>query len=107
MGSFVASKLIKLMINKGYRIRESNILILGITFKENCPDIRNSKIIDVYKEILSYGASVNIHDPIADAKEVKDVYNIDLVTDIQIQNYDAILFAVAHDVFLTKLYKKC
>ena len=55
--------------------------------------------------MLSYGVSVNIHDPIADAKEVKDVYNIDLVTDIQIQNYDAILFAVAHDVFLTKLYK--
>ena len=105
MGSFVASKMIKLMINKGYRIRESNILILGITFKENCPDIRNSKIIDVYKELLSYGVSVNIHDPIADAKEVKEVYNIDIVTDIQIQNYDAVLFAVAHDIFLTELYK--
>ncbi|MBC8303665.1 MAG: nucleotide sugar dehydrogenase [Pelagibacterales bacterium] len=105
MASFVVSKMIKLMINKGCKIKESNILILGVTFKENCPDIRNSKIIDVYKELVSYGLSVDIHDPISDAKEVKLEWEIELVKDISIKNYDGVLFAVAHDVFLTDQYK--
>ena len=71
MGQFVGAKVIKLMINKGFTIKNSNVLLLGITFKENCPDIRNSKIIDIHTELLSYGANVDVYDPLAVIDEVK------------------------------------
>ena len=102
MGVHVANKVVKLMIHKGHTIKGSRVLVLGITFKENCPDIRNSRVIDVIREIQEFGCNVDVHDPWADAKEVKHEYNLDLLSSIdysQSSNYDAIVLAVAHNEF--------
>ena len=98
MGSFIANKVVKLMINKGIAIKDSKVLILGITFKENCPDIRNSKVIDIHKELIQFGLIVDVYDQYADKDEVHKEYGIDLSNSLQ--TYDAIILAVAHDVFL-------
>ena len=105
MGRFVASKVIKLMINKGFTIMNSRILLLGITFKENCPDIRNSKVIDVYNELLSFGANVDVLDPLADPLEVRYEFNIDLIKEVDQVNYDAVIFAVSHSEFYLEKYQ--
>jgi UDP-N-acetyl-D-galactosamine dehydrogenase len=105
MGQFVGAKVIKLMINKGYTIKNSNVLLLGITFKENCPDIRNSKIIDIHTELLSYGANVDVYDPLAVKDEVKAEFNINLIEDVKNIDYDAVIFAVAHDNFLSNEFQ--
>ena len=105
MGKFVGEKVIKLMINKGFTIKNSNILLLGITFKENCPDIRNSKIIDIHTELLSYGANVDVYDPLAVKDEVKAEFNINLIEDVKNIDYDAVIFAVAHDNFLSNEFQ--
>ncbi len=101
MGIFVANKVIKLMIKKGHMIKGSRVLILGITFKENCPDIRNSRIIDIVRELEEFGVNVDVYDQWADKEEVKNVYNIDLIQSPQfdIKSYDAVVCAVAHDGF--------
>ena len=98
MALFVASKVVKLMNQKGLPVRGAKALILGATFKENCPDIRNSKVPDIYYELESFGVQVDLHDPYADSTEVKHEYNIDLTEDLQ--KYDAIVFAVAHQQYL-------
>ena len=98
MALFVASKVVKLMNQKGLPVRGAKALIMGATFKENCPDIRNSKVPDIYYELESFGMQVDLHDPYADATEVKHEYNIDLTEDLQ--KYDAIVFAVAHQQYL-------
>ena len=105
MGQFVGAKVIKLMINKGFTIKNSNVLLLGITFKENCPDIRNSKIIDIHSELLSYGANVDVYDPLAVEDEVKAEFNINLIEDVKNIDYDAVIFAVAHDNFLSNEFQ--
>ena len=105
MGKFVGAKVIKLMINKGFIIKNSNILLLGITFKENCPDIRNSKIIDIHTELLSYGANVDVYDPIAEKDEVIAQFDINLIEDIKNVDYDSVIFAVAHDNFLSEEFQ--
>ncbi|GAB6074829.1 Vi polysaccharide biosynthesis UDP-N-acetylglucosamine C-6 dehydrogenase TviB [Nautilia lithotrophica] len=102
MGIFVANKVIKLMIQKGHTIKGSKVLVLGITFKENCPDIRNSRVIDVIRELEEFGVNVDVYDPWADKEEVKLEYNIDLLSTInyqQLSNYDGIVLAVAHQEF--------
>ncbi len=102
MGIYVANKVVKLMIHKGHTIRGSKVLVLGITFKENCPDIRNSRVIDVINELKEFGCSVDVYDPWADPEEVKREYGIELKTKsqkIEIENYDAIVLAVAHNEF--------
>ncbi|HHO41850.1 MAG TPA: Vi polysaccharide biosynthesis UDP-N-acetylglucosamine C-6 dehydrogenase TviB [Epsilonproteobacteria bacterium] len=101
MGIYVANQVIKLMIKKGHKIEGSKVLILGITFKENCPDIRNSRVIDVIKELQDFGCNIDVYDPWADTKEVKDEYGLDLIEDekLKIKNYDAVILAVAHDEF--------
>ena len=99
MGMFVANKVIKLMIKKGHKINCSRALILGMTFKENCPDIRNSRVIDIYNELNQFGLDVDVYDPHANKKEVAHEYKINLVDDI-IKQYDAIILAVSHDEFL-------
>ena len=102
MGVYVANKVVKLMIHKGHTIKGSKVLVLGITFKENCPDIRNSKVIDVIRELQEFGCNVDVYDPWADEKEVKEEYNLDLLSSIdynQTSNYDAIVLAVAHNEF--------
>jgi UDP-N-acetyl-D-galactosamine dehydrogenase len=98
MGSFVASKVVKLLINKGNKVSYSKALILGVTFKENCPDIRNSKVADIVSELEQFGMNVDVFDPLADKEEVKHEYGISLIDSIQ-SKYDAVVLAVAHDVF--------
>ena len=98
MGIFVANKLIKLLIKKGHKIEGSRVLILGITFKENCPDIRNSRVIDVYQELKEFGVEVEVYDPWASKHEVKEEYHITLLDGLT-GKYDGILLAVSHDEF--------
>ncbi|RKD20444.1 Vi polysaccharide biosynthesis protein VipA/TviB [Pelobium manganitolerans] len=105
MGMFVANKVIKLMINKGHKIQGSKALILGVTFKENCPDIRNSRVVDIYQELIQFGLSVDVCDPHADAEQVKKDYGISL-TECNNKCYDAIILAVSHSEFLDLELKK-
>jgi UDP-N-acetyl-D-glucosamine/UDP-N-acetyl-D-galactosamine dehydrogenase len=100
MGIFVANKLIKLLIKNGHKIEGSKVLILGITFKENCPDIRNSRVVDVYNELKEFGVNITVHDPYADTHEVKEEYGIDITTQLS-NKYDGILLAVSHDEYKT------
>jgi len=99
MGAFVATKVVKLMIQKGIQIKGAKVLILGITFKENCPDIRNTKVVDIHKELLSYNASVDIYDPWANKAAVKEVYGINLIEELDLSLYQAIILSVAHTEF--------
>jgi len=102
MAEFIASKVVKLMIKKGISISNANVLILGITFKENCPDVRNTKVVDVYKELEEYGLHVDMYDPWADRDEVKQKYKISMLENIDYnKKYDTIVLAVSHDEFLT------
>lgn len=105
MGMFVANKVVKLLIKKGYKIAGSKALILGITFKENCPDIRNTKVIDIYHELKQFGMDVDIYDPWADPNEVAHEYGVQMIRDNFI-TYDAIILAVAHSEFLNLDYQK-
>ena len=98
MGLFVANKVVKLMNKKGIPVRNAKALILGITFKENCPDIRNSKVPDIYEELKSFGMQVDVYDPYAQKEEVKHEYKIELTTNLGA--YDAIILAVSHEEFL-------
>lgn len=104
MGMFVANKVIKLMIKKGHRIDGSRVLILGMTFKENCPDIRNSRVIDIYKELKQFGLNIEVFDPHADKEEVQQEYKVQLVSKIS-KKYDAIILAVNHDEFALLDYR--
>lgn len=101
MGIYVANQVIKLMIKKGHRIEGSKVLVLGITFKENCPDIRNSRVIDVIHELKEFGVDVDVYDPWADKAEVKHEYGIGMVESFKYSNYEAIILAVAHHQFKT------
>jgi len=101
MGIYVANQVIKLMIKKGHKIEGANVLVLGITFKENCPDIRNSRVIDVIRELQDFGCNVAVSDPQADAQEVKHEYGLELIDSekLRVDNYDALVLAVAHEEF--------
>ena len=98
MSTFVANKMIKMLIKVGKQIMGSKILILGVTFKENCPDIRNSKVFDVFNELKEFGLKVDAYDYEADQAEVKDEYGINLIDAIK-EKYDGILLAVSHNKF--------
>ncbi len=98
MGQEVVQRVVKLMIHKGHTIKDAKVLILGITFKENCPDIRNSRVIDVVREFEEFSCKVDVYDPWADSSEVEREYGFELLTDIT-QSYDAIVLAVAHKEF--------
>ncbi|MDO3642993.1 nucleotide sugar dehydrogenase [Mucilaginibacter sp. L3T2-6] len=107
MGAFVANKTLKLMIEKDLKIKGARVLIMGITFKEDCPDVRNTKVIDIHYELLQFGIIVDIYDPWADIAEVKHEYGLDIVSELQDNvRYDAIILAVAHNKFLTLDYRK-
>ncbi len=100
MGAHVASRLVKLMIQKGQRIQGARVLVLGITFKENCPDIRNSRVIDLIRELEEFGCNIAVHDPWADAAEVRHEYGLELLADPMADgDYDGLVLAVAHDRF--------
>lgn len=98
MGMYIANRVIKLMTQNDNPVKGADILVLGITFKENCPDIRNSKVIDVVRELQSFGTAVDVYDPQADANEVKEEYGLDLIPSTT-KKYNAIVLAVSHDEF--------
>jgi UDP-N-acetyl-D-glucosamine/UDP-N-acetyl-D-galactosamine dehydrogenase len=99
MGGYVAKQIVKKLVSAGKHIQNSKVLIMGITFKEDVSDIRNSKVVDVYRELLSYGVKVDVVDPYADSEEVKEEYQFDL-TDKASNDYDVIVAAVSHDKYL-------
>lgn len=99
MGEYVASQVVKLMIKKGITINGANLLMLGITFKENCPDVRNTKIVDVVAALTDYGIAVSIYDPWANPDEVQHEYGLETTTDLPIQKFDAVVLGVAHKEF--------
>lgn len=100
MGTYIASEVVKLMVSKEIPVKGAKTLLLGITFKENCPDIRNTKAIDVYNELKAYHIDLDLYDPWANAEEVKREFGIMLKTDIYSEKYDSIILAVAHNEFL-------
>jgi UDP-N-acetyl-D-glucosamine/UDP-N-acetyl-D-galactosamine dehydrogenase len=99
MGKYVAGEVVKLMMKRSLPVLGSNVLMLGITFKENCPDIRNTRAIDVYQELQSYNVNVDVYDPWADSNEVKDEFGFDLVEKPN-RKYHAVILTVAHKEFL-------
>lgn len=99
MGKYVAGEIVKLMVKKDIKVKSANILMLGITFKENCPDIRNTKAIDVYNELLTYNIDVDVHDPWASIKEVAHEYGIAVSNQLPAKKYDAVVLTVAHNQF--------
>jgi len=101
MGKYVASEVIKLMLHNEIKVKGANILVLGITFKENCPDVRNTKVVDVVNELQSYGTNITIYDPLANPAEVKHEYGLNTTPKLPEGKYDAILLAVAHKEFLS------
>ena len=99
MGQHITNRVVDLMKVKNIDLLGANILIMGFTFKENCPDIRNTRVIDVHQNFTDLGCDVDIYDPWVDASEVKKEYNIDVVNDLEKSKYDAIVMAVAHEKF--------
>jgi UDP-N-acetyl-D-galactosamine dehydrogenase len=98
MGRYVAGELVKLLIQRGHQVRGARVLVLGITFKENCPDIRNSRAIDVIRELMEYGCDVDVYDPWADPQEVHAEYGIDLVSKPS-PVYNGVILTVGHDAY--------
>lgn len=101
MGEYVASQIVKQMIKKGISILDSNLLMMGVTFKENCPDVRNTKIVDVIKSLESYGITVDIYDPWAEKEEVLAEYGLGIYKEQPDKEYDALVLGVSHKEFLT------
>ena len=111
MSAFIAKKTIKYLVDKNKNIKDSNILIMGLTFKENCPDIRNTKVIDIIEELNDFGCNVDVYDPWVDKEEEKKTYKSGIINDPFKSNkkYSAIIVAVAHDQFKSitnESYKK-
>ena len=99
MGKYIATEVVRLMIQKNIKVKGAKILVLGITFKENCPDIRNTKVVDIINELNHFGAEVEIYDPWANPVEVKHEYGLDILTELNTLKYKAVILAVAHDQF--------
>ncbi|MGD9807432.1 MAG: nucleotide sugar dehydrogenase [Deferribacterales bacterium] len=99
MGKFIAEKATKEMIKAGKRIKGSNVLIAGFTFKEDCPDVRNTKVIDIYNELIEYGMCIDVYDPVADVDAIEHEYDIKLMSELKNKAYDAIIIAVKHKSF--------
>ena len=99
MGAYVAEQTIKCMNKKGVMVKDAKILILGVTFKENCPDIRNTKVVDIYHTLVEYTPNITVYDPWADSSQVKKEYDLDIVNELPEQKFDAVVLAVAHEAF--------
>jgi len=99
MGEYVVAQALKLMLKKRIHISDSNVLILGLAFKENCPDLRNTRIVDIVDELKEFGANVDVYDPWVDKEEARSEYGLELIDKPKENNYDCILVAVAHDEF--------
>ena len=103
MGAYVANQVVKLMIKKNHQIQDAKVLVLGLTFKENCPDIRNTRVVDIVAEMKEFGCQVDLYDPWADSKEVKHEYNLEMKSaDVltKLDSYSAVILAVSHKQFL-------
>jgi UDP-N-acetyl-D-galactosamine dehydrogenase len=101
MGEYVASEVVKKMIKQGLCVKDANILVLGITFKENCPDIRNSKVVDIIEALKEYETNVAIYDPWANPEEVKREYGLEVLREMPERKFEAVVVAVAHKEFET------
>ena len=99
MANHVASNLVKHMISKEIKIKNANILVMGLTFKENCPDLRNTKVIDVIHELQEYKLNVDVYDPWIDKEEARSEYGVSPIESPEQNHYDAIIIAVAHNEF--------
>ncbi|MEE3358453.1 MAG: Vi polysaccharide biosynthesis UDP-N-acetylglucosamine C-6 dehydrogenase TviB [Pseudomonadota bacterium] len=99
MGAYVSEQLVKAMLKRRLPVNGARVLVMGLTFKENCPDLRNTRVVDVISDLQTYGVNVDVHDPWADADEAREEYGIDLVARPEKMAYDAILLAVAHNQF--------
>ena len=99
MGEHVANEVIKLMLKKGIQVLGSKVLIMGFTFKENCPDVRNTKVIDIYKALKEYNLDITVYDPWANPEIVRHEYGVDVENELHIEKYDAAIMAVAHSLF--------
>lgn len=107
MGEYVANQVVKLMLKKGIQVLNSNILILGFTFKENCPDVRNTKVIDIYNSLKEYNVNIMVYDPWVNPEIVKYEYEIEVVNELPLKKFDTAILAVAHDEFSHFQVKKC
>jgi UDP-N-acetyl-D-galactosamine dehydrogenase len=99
MALYVSTQVVKLMLKKSIQPKGARVLMLGLTFKENCPDLRNTKVVDIVRELGSYGTEVDVYDPWVDVAEAKDEYGLDLITAPEEGAYDVVIVAVAHDEF--------
>ncbi len=106
MGMFIANKVIKLMIQKGHLIKGSKALILGFTFKENCPDTRNTRVVDIYKELIQFGLFVDVYDPWADKDDVMHEYGVPISNSYNENDYQSVIVAVSHNEFLEIDFEK-
>jgi UDP-N-acetyl-D-galactosamine dehydrogenase len=102
MGAYVAGQMVKAMLRKRIQVDGARVLVLGLTFKENCPDLRNTRVVDVIRELADYGIAIDVHDPWASADEARGEYGLDLVAEPQVGAYDGVILAVLHDVFHRK-----
>jgi len=99
MGRYIASETVKLMLKRRIHVADAHILVLGLTFKENCPDLRNTRVIDIIGELNSFGAKVEVHDPWVDQEEAGRLYGVTMVDALASGRYDAVILAVAHREF--------
>jgi UDP-N-acetyl-D-galactosamine dehydrogenase len=99
MGEYVVSQLVKTMLKAKLPVNGANVLVMGLTFKENCPDVRNTKVVDILKELAEFDINIDVYDPWVNPDEAKKEYNVDLISAPKSSNYDAVIFAVAHDQF--------
>ena len=99
MGEYVAEKLIRSLISRDFKVRKAKVLLLGFSFKEDCPDTRNTRVIDVYRHLSSYGIEVSIYDPCVDSEDVKDRYGVKIDSELQATEFDAVMLCVAHELF--------
>ena len=100
MGIYVADQVVKLMTKKQIQVVNSNILVMGFTFKENCTDLRNTRVIDLIKELERFNCNVDIYDPWVKKEDAKESFNISIIDELKQSHYDAIILAVSHNIFL-------
>ena len=98
MGEYVATETVKHMLKKGIQVFNSEIIIIGFTFKENCPDVRNTKVIDIYRTLKEYNANITVYDPWANSAIAKHEYGIEVINELPAEKFDAAIVAVAHKV---------
>ncbi len=101
MGRYIASEVVKLMLRKRIHVADARILVLGLTFKENCPDLRNTRVTDIIDELITYGAGIEVYDPWADTAEARRLYDVTMIEELPEGRYDAVILAVAHRQFFS------